>query len=81
MFFLSCAYYYVVVVCLFLLFLLLFVFLFLVFFCFVFCVFVSLFPSFLAMMSFDGYLLVPGSIWFGSVFLVTAAEFVLDQLM
>ena len=79
MFFLSYAYYYLVVFCLFLLFLLLFVFLFLVF--FFLCVFVSLFPSFLAMMFFDGYLLVPGSIWFGSVYLVTAGGFVLDQLM
>ena len=79
--------------------LLLFVFLFLVFFVLIFCVFVSLFSSFLAMMSFDGYLLVrfllsaffrsplsfffervPGSIWFDTVYLVTAAGFHLNVL-
>ena len=57
------------------------------------CVFVYVF-YFIATMSFAGYFLVrpflsafhalspiPGLIWFGSVYLVTTAGFVADQLM
>ena len=91
MFFLPYAYH-VVVFCLSLLFILLFVFLFLVYFLF----FVSLLCPSLATMSLlatflpvffcllsiflkSGY--VPGSVWFGSIYLVTTARFVADQSM
>ena len=92
MFFLPYAYF-VVVFCLFILFLFVFVLLFLVAYLFYVS---SLLCPFLGTISFAGYLLVrlllsafpaffservPGLIWFGSVYLVTTAVFLADQLM